>query len=89
MAWCPCVCLGKSDRRRLLMDAGVLFQGVVRREWGWVSFLEVGWGWGVGDGCMESVQFVSQVHGRCSLKLVLGTGRVCEIYHCHFRGILH
>ena len=39
---------------------------------------------GVGDGCMESVQFVSQVHGRCSVKLVLGTGGVCEIYHCHF-----
>ena len=35
---------------------------------------------------MESVQFVSQVHGRCSVKLVLGTGGVCEIYHCHFRG---
>ena len=42
---------------------------------GWVS-----WRWGgVGDGCMESVQFVSQVHGRCSVKLVLGTGGVCEI----------
>ena len=27
MVWCPCVCLGKSDRRRLLMDGGVLFQG--------------------------------------------------------------
>ena len=28
-------------------------------------------------------------HGRCSVKVVLGTGGVCEIYHCHFRGILH
>ena len=27
MVWCPCVCLGKSDRRRLLTDGGVLFQG--------------------------------------------------------------
>ena len=33
-----------------------------------------GMGWGLGDGCMESVQFVSQLHGRCSVKLVLGTG---------------
>ena len=37
------------------MDAGVLFQGVVWRGCGCVGFLEVGWGWGVGDCCMESV----------------------------------
>ena len=51
------------------MDAGVLFQGVVWRGWGWVSFLEVGSGWGLGDGCMESVQFVSQLHGRSGVKI--------------------
>ena len=49
--WCLCVCLGKSDSVRLVMDAGhVLSEGVVWRGLvgGGGGFLEVGWGLGGG-----------------------------------------
>ena len=52
IVWCLCVCLGKSDNSRLLMDRGVLFEG-----WSWRGVVGGG-----GEGVVWSLsQSVSQV----------------------------